>query len=1057
MAEILAGDNQKSLNLVVVSDVHLHYWKAFSEGHGAQGSRFLRTLQVLRDSLEAACEMKCPWVCAGDWVHTIGWAHNGVLTYLIQLLKQFEDVEKITVWGNHDSRSHGGEISIEESVVGVLGRSVANLVVLDRSLHVTSTGLRIYGEGYQPKREFLSILKKDDLIEALEFDVGVFHQTVSGSRLASGLEVKNAVSGLFKDELWKRFRLSIVGDIHHPQAFIEGNRVILVPGSPEHHNFGDLDEHGWWRCFLVENGDVQCLFQTSNSPKFLTVVNASDVQEDQNYYRVLTPCEVEDLPAKAVSVSSRPTSITQRNLFQEGSSAREVLQAWLQIEPPPEGDADTFLATGISLLSAEGLNRLRPIKVQEVKLYNFMCFAEEDFNVTDGVTLIMGEARDYESNGAGKTTLFEAIFWGLFGRTTKGVSADDVIKWGETKTQVQIVLEDENGVPLRIIRTRVRGVGGGLEIFGSEGIWGGSPAELTKLLQQYLGVTPELFQALAYFSQSKLVLFSQASDSERKAMLTDLCGLDVYQNASSEARSQEQECQRKMVLCDQAIRRDAEELKLTYSLMEDAIIRQGAWRNALDVQAETLKAELGRLEKHYAEFDSQSEIELTQIDLDFKTKFQAIDNVRVQRKEALESEIKTNMEGARDRYTEVLKALPEECRSGSVAWQAELDQSDAAKNEVQIKATTLRTQLAAARVALDKIMVLKDQCPECGQSISAEFHKEHQAKLASVVDLLEDELSVVEEEYGQRVQWVNTANQMRKHALTLENETRDRDRRLDSLTRDLEAIDQKVLSEINDAMAELHQTKALKEQAVRSKISGLKDRSQTRQAEITARLLEIAAEKDPLVDLLEKAHERCTFLEQQAKQTASEMAISRWQSVALAYWAKGFSRAGIQSVLLEGIAAEFNQIRSVIFPLLTRGIYDVQFSTTSQTAEGEAREKSAFVIRDRDALVGYESLSGGQRRRVDLGVMLTLALAVAKTRQVPGVLGMLILDEVFGFLDSDGVEALYETLDQVQMVIPCIYAVTHDPDLQSLFRNVILVRQDQQGVSRLVIQPPTGE
>jgi DNA repair exonuclease SbcCD ATPase subunit len=85
--------------------------------------------------------------------------------------------------------------------------------------------------------------------------------------------------------------------------------------------------------------------------------------------------------------------------------------------------------------------------------------------------------------------------------------------------------------------------------------------------------------------------------------------------------------------------------------------------------------------------------------------------------------------------------------------------------------------------------------------------------------------------------------------------------------------------------------------------------------------------------------------------------------------------------------------------------------------------------------------------------MLTLVKAVSRWMRVPGVCGLLVLDEVFGFLDASGAEGLVEALREVQEVIPAIFVVTHDAQLQALFSQVLVVEQDAQGVSRLQSGP----
>lgn len=1062
------------MKLIAISDVHLNFWKAFSEGHGAQGSRFLRTLGIIRDSLVRAQELKCPWVCAGDWVHTIGWSHNPVLTYLIQLLRQFEDVEKLTVWGNHDGRSHGPEIGLDETVVGVLGRSVPNLIVLDRTLYTASNGLRFYGEGYQPSREFLCFTQKDSIVKGQEFDVGVLHQTVSGSKLPSGFEVENSVSGVFQEELLKAFKLSIVGDIHHPQQFMNGTRVILVPGSPEHHNFGDLGPHGWWECD-VESTGVEVSMISGKAPEFLTVEFAAQVKDDGNYYRVLNPCDPKDLPGKAIVVSAPPVVVEERNVIKEGAATREILQAWVTVDPPPF-EPDRYLAMGEQLLSAEGLVAMRPVRLERVVIRGFMCFAEERFDVRDGVTLVVGEARDFESNGAGKTTLFEAIYWALFGRTTKGMASEEVIQWGQKDCEVELILHDTSrDQQVTVRRSRSRGGAGSLSVEtgpkdGSLAgvLWGGSASQLTDELQKYLGITPSLFQALAYFSQSKLVLFSQATDSERKGMLSDLCGLEVFQHAAANARSRSVEMDNKVQSLEQRSGSLQNELDMVDSNLENFRREQAIRREEKDIQTESLKAEDGRLGNNIFDLAGEQTRSLTELDQKFKGQLADAEQQRTRVREILERQIRTKMVEVKEAYEKGVAKLSAEAHQGSDHWRGLTASAVEARQKVmegdsfEGDRANLQTHQEIIEKDLKKIGEIGDKCPTCGKDVDPEWRKDYTSYLKEGLDRVLEKLKAIGERIRDRQKEIARLNDdvqkfrsREQEALDLEAALLKRDKALDQLQGAMEGLDAEVSRQVGSTREQIQRDRAVEEQGVRSAFSEKKALLAARRQEISARLAEIAAEKDQFADLIVQAQDRRAVLQVHAEEILAEIGISRRDSQIQAYWARGFSRSGVQSLLLEGIAASFNQLRPRIFPLLTRGIYDVQFSTTSSTAEGEAREKTAFIIRDRGALVSYEVLSGGQRRRIDLGVMLTLALAVAQTRRVPGVLGMLILDEVFGGLDTH--EELYETLVQVQKVIPSIYAITHHPDLQSLFPTTLLVRQDAHGVSRLIAQPTTGE
>lgn len=1056
--------------VVVVGDLHANFWKPFSKGEGLRNSRFLKTLENLQASLEKAQELKAPWIQAGDWVHTVGFARNPIINALIAVLNQYPDVDKYTVWGNHDSRTAGGLITLNETVPSILQSAVRNFTVLEGDV----PGMGIYGEGYQPDHSMLKInssLADPSLI-------GVFHGSVEGSALPSGITIS---SGIPKDLLFDNFQLSIVGDIHLPQVFEDKKtgHKILVPGSLEPHNFGDSGERGWWVCSVdpfrdpTTNTDrvhVDFQFHRSTSPQFITVVTAAEVKQDGNFYRVTSPCRPEDLPEGSIALSTPPQSIpTRERLIPDGASTRDILENWMALFPPPAGKEEC-LTSGLSFLEGDGPSVLRPIRLRCAILTNFLCYADAPFDLDDGVTLVTGQSRDFSSNGAGKTTLFEAIFWALFGRTTKGVGSEEVIQRGFDSCAVELLLDD-----LRVRRTRNRDGTSTLEVMPTSATigeddwvdpepWGGTPKEVTTQLQKYLGLTPELYQALAYFSQSRLILFSQASDSERKTMLSDLCGLDIYQKAATAARTS-----------TTRLEQEISQVSAQLTMYESGVAEEEERRNGLvenskkwDVQATKEREHLneaivrdtkciGDLEQRWYEVQEKMSIRSIRC-------VERVADLRPQIEQDVRNCLRTSLCEVQARYEEwksKLDPLPD--REILVSRGSELF-TEIGNSELlaSLPLSVISTNASLINHSKEKIKgLLKkgDTCPACGQSIDVSGRDRMIAEEQESISRMNQEVQEARAEEQKIRPFLDDNRAKIKQINELITEV---DRRsvvetsfLDEIGRAEKNLEPQVTSRVDEKMR-------YERGRVRDLFVFRKIRYESR---VAGRLLVLGAQRtenetrlkkatvNPWTDELGKSENllrQKKELHHNALQTVMEKTAEK---DIMMYWTTAFSRGGIQSLLIDEIAAAFNQIRSLIFPTLTGGVYDAQFATTSQTKEGEAREKTDFVIRNREALVTYESLSGGERRRIDLGVMLTLILAVARTRRVPGILGLLVLDEVVSFLDEDGVEALYETLLEVQKTIPSIYVITHISELKSLFEKSILIEQDQHGVSRLITVP----
>ncbi|KKK64813.1 hypothetical protein LCGC14_2980420, partial [marine sediment metagenome] len=265
-----------------------------------------------------------------------------------------------------------------------------------------------------------------------------------------------------------------------------------------------------------------------------------------------------------------------------------------------------------------------------------------------------------------------------------------------------------------------------------------------------------------------------------------------------------------------------------------------------------------------------------------------------------------------------------------------------------------------------------------------------------------------------------------------------------------QVIDEKIAVEIAANLATYaRQQEDLVEQARRLVAEGQKaDQAKIERAR--ADLLHLQKATNPHEVTLEAANKNRVRVEQGLNKYQKEIVSIQKITAIYAYWQTGFSKQGLQSLLVEEIATLFNANRSDIFPLLTQGIYDVQFSTLSKTRAGELREKTEFLVLERGKPVLYHALSGGQRRRIDIGIMLVLTQAVAAWMGTRGILGLLILDEVFGFLDTSGAEGLLAALRQIKEHVPTIYVITHDTNLQALMPETIQVTQDDQGISRIL-------
>lgn len=995
---------------VVISDLHAHPWAAFAQRDGSHNSRLRRTLAVLEHSLQRAEFLKVPWLFAGDIVHTAGYTLNVVLAELIAVLRRHPDVLKVGVWGNHDARGVGGRISLEQTVWAALQAAVPNLIVLDPSLqdHRETYGQRwtLAGAGAQPSMEVFRY--------AHESDIGLYHGTVRGSVGPNGYVF---TEGLDPAELLSRHKVAIVGDIHHPQQIdAPPGQAILIPGSPEHHNFGDSGEHGYW----VLSMPAAVEFIPSGSPEFRTVAHPRQVKDDGHFYRVQSMPAGTSLPANATAIAPTPTIVQSRGLLR-GKQGAEVLVAWLEEEPPEPGTPRSldYLEAGKQLLESQEQRQLRPLRLTQLHLKNFCSYADQRFDIRDGTWLVVGRGRDYPSNGAGKSTLFESLFWVLFGRTTKGLSGSEVLRRGAGECEVTAKFQQPDGDTVVVVRAK--GERSQLSVYEGGALWEATSVnDMTEKLGRWLGLTPELFQALGYFSQEQLLLFASATDGERKDMLADLIGLSAYQAASSAAQS-----------------------KLTGLALEEQRVSAGK-----DMTSRLIASEQSRLEATEARaavWEEDRKVRATQARAVLEDFLVGLNNERDHLLAVAMEELTASLTKRRTELLEQEAVLVNQV--GMTRPLATVEQLTLAREELQtatsevVEAKTRLKQweeyVVAAQHRLDQMGEILGEgiCPTCRQAVTPD-HRE---------TCLEPERRTVDD----HKRLVKGAQEDLELALKTASSKKAAVGRAEVGVRSAREADEQYQA-LQQTRADLRRL-VEDEQAMGVSVAKSVDKVlKEKRAALIAEAARIKGERNPNTAEQAATLERIAEAQQEHAGYVQSYSRLQWTKAMYTYWQRGFSKQGIQSLLVDEVAALFNAARGTIFPALTQGVYDVQFSTMSQTKAGEWRERSEFQVFEHGEPVLYAALSGGQRRRIDVGVMLVLTKAVSEWMRVPGILGLLVLDEVFGFLDASGAEGLMEALREVQAQIPAVYAVSHDPQLQALFPSVVVVEQDAQGVSHIM-------
>lgn len=179
------------------------------------------------------------------------------------------------------------------------------------------------------------------------------------------------------------------------------------------------------------------------------------------------------------------------------------------------------------------------IKFSKISAKNFLSFKSMELDIPEtGLFFIKGKTDDKSSNsnGAGKSAIWEALCWCLYGKTIRGVAADDVIRVGKKQGEVCEVSVffkvDNDFVVVRRSRTPKT-----LTVTVNK-IDVSSPQMNTtqEQIELLLGMTFGVFTNSVIFGQGLPFRFTQATDAERKVVLDKILQFEWLVKARENAK-----------------------------------------------------------------------------------------------------------------------------------------------------------------------------------------------------------------------------------------------------------------------------------------------------------------------------------------------------------------------------------------------------------------------------------------------------------------------------------------------------------------------------------------
>jgi DNA repair exonuclease SbcCD nuclease subunit len=955
------------MGYLISSDWHLHNWKNFGIDTNVGISKRLLDQQKVLNQIYSIYKEKniTQLLFGGDLFHAVENVPVDALNVASVVFKLFS---YLLCGGNHDFENRKNP----------------------RWFNYSGGPFTLLNRQNIPKNIKLVHYYEDINYDTLKgYDIVILHKTPRGSKIGNYVFDE----GVDWETISKNNRLVFCGHIHQRQQL--GDNFYII-GTPMHLNFADTNDRG---IYIVDDS-FKVEFIKLDYPQFVTVENPEDVKQDGNYYRVLNACNL--LKDENVIIS-----ITKPKFYEERiktTNFYEVLQEWLRIN-----SKDESYLSAIQDLIDEKIQSFKKIfkgKISKVEIKNFLTIKHVIYDVPTGFVLIKGQ------NESGKTNLFDAIYWCLYGKTTKELNLTDVTTWGESVTEVTVYLEGPGGGVGKIVRDSKEGV----HVYKSiedktpltEGLMKDRRQEI--LETSLLGISEEVFLSACYISQENLKILTQLGDTDKTNIISKLLGFEVY--------------------------------SVLYTKVFDKIKINNQEIGNIQQEIEKCKYSIQECDSNIKIIINQQKLNEQEIN-NFRDKIRQCQEGNTKLKSVvykpLESE-NINYDKSITQTENSIKILQEEIKKLENSKESILLNINSVCSKLLIKNGELgnfNSDIKRIILREENIKNLEGKCDKCN-SVIIEENKEKFLRELKLERLgVEEKVGVLEVE-------IKTISEKRDVLVIKEKDIKDHLNKkkvsLEANVKDLSLFNNNKIKQL-----EVQKTIESEKNSVQLKIKNNLDLIEVYDTQIK----EINNKNNLLFQQI--ASINCTrdkFIE--VKKGGGDK-VQGFEEVnfKLEFWKEAFSPKGIKPLLLDRFCNEFNLMLSEYVSIAFNNTLLVSLTPTKIIGKGEERNKlGEQVIKyedGREIYSSYKALSGGAKRKVDVAQCLALNKWISKKYGVTrGLLGFLVLDEVFSFIDKGGEESLSALL-RSEGENKAVFVITHTPSLEAFAEKIWEVVKETNG------------
>lgn len=628
------------------------------------------------------------------------------------------------------------------------------------------------------------------------------------------------------------------------------------------------------------------------------------------------------------------------------------------------------------------------MKFLTLEVENFMALANAKVELDQrGLVLIQGvNAGDSSaaSNGAGKSTLMNSLMWCIYGETSHGVKGDDVLSTGHEKNcRVKVTIEDE-GKRYAIIRHRKhKEFKNRLIVRGEDGDMTKGKDSLTQeFVERLIGASKEVFMASIYASQEAMPDLPGMSDKNLKTIVEEAAGVDRLTKAYAIARERANAAAARMETTKTKMDACLSLVESAQNELESAKTSSEAWERDRSERLDVARADL-----------VGAEVTLTEVEMELRSLPEQIrdtENAIGKEREKLASKEEHDA-----KLVKVRGAITDIRASIRITENIQKEAMQRAR-AFKVKAEEVNTKVG-------------EPCPTCGKAYCVE-------------DLSTVKESFVEQARSEISQAQASATSVAKYQEHLEKALKI-ESSLVASTPDVSAI----ISRIEQLTKELGTLRHREKEVVAVEALVARARSEVDR---------ITKEINPFLAVIKRHEESLAANKSNYGVLKTELKNIQEQALLLDKARQVYSPAGVRSHILTSVTPFLNAQTAEYLNTLSDGNIVAEWSTMESTKKGEWRDKFNISVRKIGASKTFQTLSGGEKRKVRIAC--SLALQDLAASRASKNIELFIGDEIDDALDTAGLERLMGILEAKARERGTVMIISHK-EMKSWFRETITV------------------